>query len=113
MFLSDPLTSQVPGHWRARADDAFNAACRFTAGGFQTELSSIGRTRSWRCDSPPDLLADVQVTVTVTLETPGTCGAVWFRFQGKVAGYAMRVCGDQAGIGTHSGALLTVLGRAR
>ncbi len=112
VFLSDPLTSQVSGRWRARADDGFNASCRFTAAGFQTELSSIGRTRSWRCDSPPDVLADVQVTVSVTLDTPDTCGAVWFRFQGKVAGYAMRICADRVEVGTHSGAFLTVLDRA-
>ena len=42
--------------------------------------------------------------MSVTLNTPGTCGAVWFRFQGKVAGYAMRICADRVEVGTHSGA---------
>jgi eukaryotic-like serine/threonine-protein kinase len=114
VFLRDPLTKAVPGHWRARPDNGagYNASCSFTGDGLQAQLSSIGLTRTWRCDSPSALLGDVQVSVSVTLDTPDACAAVWFRFQGKVAGYAMRICADHVEVGTHSGPTLTVLQQA-
>ncbi|HZD99930.1 MAG TPA: hypothetical protein VE132_17415, partial [Micromonosporaceae bacterium] len=65
---------------------------------------------SYRCSGPQDLIDDMQLSVNVTLVTPDSCGAIWFRFVNNLEGYVLRVCSGGVALGTHSGSSLMPVG---
>jgi hypothetical protein len=105
VYLQDPLTHPIGGHFTERADpgDGFNASCRYGPHGYDVQFSKIGQTSTWRCAHPADRLGDVQISVDVVLDTPGSCAGVWFRFFDVSAGYAMQICENTVTLGLHSG----------
>ena len=110
IYLRDPLTRPVKGHWTNRPDDGtgFNASCLYAKNGYQVSIATIGQSNTWRCRSPQDTFGDFQVSVSVTLESAGSCAGLWFRFFGTDAGYAMQICEDVITLGLHSGAAPTL-----
>jgi eukaryotic-like serine/threonine-protein kinase len=83
--VSDPLTSV--GLWRVRDDtQAHGTTCAF-AGALVVTRRSAG---SYRCPGPQLSYTDFSVSVNIKLLTPGSCAAVWFRFDD--GGYALRLC---------------------
>jgi eukaryotic-like serine/threonine-protein kinase len=107
--IEDPLTGLK--FWHASARGEFNAACTFTSEGLEATLSHIGKTNTYRCSGPTQAFADFRLSVTVTLATSGSCGAVWFRLDPNAGGYALRVCRDRIDLGTHGGSIFTSLKR--
>jgi len=88
---------------RTDPGDGFNASCRYGPHGYDVQFSKIGQTSTWRCAHPAGKLGDVQVSVDVVLDTPGSCAGVWFRFFDVSAGYAMQICENTVTLGLHSG----------
>ncbi len=105
VYLQDPLTKPVKGHWRSHSDDGhgYNASCTYGTNGYDATIDTIGSSNTWRCGSPSLLFSDFQINVDVTLDLPGSCAGVWFRFAGDRAGYALQVCETSINLGLHSG----------
>jgi predicted Ser/Thr protein kinase len=58
--------------------------------------ATLARRGVYQCAGPRKLLPlESTVTVTTRLETPGSCAAVWLRWNGE-AGYQVRLCADAA-----------------
>jgi hypothetical protein len=93
LIIADPLASA--GVWEARDDKENRTTCAFD-GALVVTRQSVG---SYRCPGVLDALADFSVTVDVKLRTPGTCAAIWFRFDS--AGFVLRICADGFYLATH------------
>ncbi|GIF78202.1 serine/threonine protein kinase [Asanoa siamensis] len=93
VVIADPLTA--PGVWPVRTDAVNHATCAYD-NAFVVTRDTLG---SYRCPGVPDVLTDFSVAVDVRLRTPGSCAAVWFRFD--TAGFVLRVCGEAYYLATH------------
>jgi eukaryotic-like serine/threonine-protein kinase len=96
IIVRDPLTAE--GDWHFIEDKDRQASCAF-AGALVVTKRTGG---SYRCLGPTSKvtgLSDFSVFVDVTLLTPDSCAAVWFRFED--AGYALRICSDGYHLLTH------------
>src|SRR5262249_2908137 len=90
-------------------DKRFKVSCQLGPDGLTVRLDKGNSTGTWRCSGPDALFANFEADVTVTLDQQDTCGAAWFRFQGRDRGYVVKFCTDQVELGTHSGPLFTYL----
>ncbi|MEV0720110.1 serine/threonine-protein kinase [Asanoa sp. NPDC050611] len=100
VVIADALTA--PGVWPARDDPDNHASCRFD-GAFVVARETVG---SYRCPGLQDVLTDFSVAVDVKLRTPGSCAAIWFRFDS--AGPVLRICAEAYYLAAH-GATITPL----
>jgi len=95
--LRDPLTG--PYHWAAQNDTARGLGkCVFDG----TLVVSTPTFNSYRCQGPRDTFMDGRFEVDVTLLSPDSCAAIWFRFSNSGGGYAARVCPSGVGVVTHA-----------
>ncbi|MCP2326751.1 serine/threonine protein kinase [Hamadaea flava] len=80
-----PSALTAPQYWQE------STACKFSSEGY-TAATNTGVAQ---CHiNPPRDARDVAVGVRLTLGTPKTCAALWFRFSPKTGGYAIRLCPD-------------------
>jgi hypothetical protein len=93
VVIADKLTA--PGVWPVRNDKGNRASCTFD-GALVVTRETVG---SYRCPGVQDVLTDFSVTVDVKLRTPGSCAAVWLRFDS--AGLVLRVCAEAYYLATH------------
>jgi hypothetical protein len=102
--IVDPLT-KATADWPGGTSSKYPASCIFGAAGLQASLKVTIKTASYYCTGPQIAFGDFRVTVTVTLDSVGSCASVWFRLH-KMFGDALRICANQLQLGTHSGPLL-------
>ncbi len=87
-MISDPLNE--PGQW---------SDSEITEDGSSCVIDGVMRARQknrgiYQCTGPEkDVPPDSSVDVTTTLETDGSCAAIWLRWNGD-AGYQVRLCAD-------------------
>jgi hypothetical protein len=93
VLIADPLN--VEGVWPERNDKANHTTCAIE-GALVVTRETLG---SYRCPGLQDVLTDFSVSVDVKLRTPGSCAAVWFRFD--TAGFVLRVCAEAYYLATH------------
>ncbi|HEV7707460.1 MAG TPA: protein kinase [Asanoa sp.] len=93
VVIADRL--DAPGVWLVRNDKDNRASCEFD-GALVVTRETVG---SYRCPGVQDVLTDFSVTVDVELRTPGSCAAVWLRFDS--AGLVLRVCAEAYYLATH------------
>ena len=88
-LISDPLSRS--GQWIYTNIEAEHATC--------TISGTLRATRTDRgvllCIGPEmHIKGDHSVSVDTTLESPGSCAAIWFFWTGGHGGYVLRVCRD-------------------
>ncbi|GIF51422.1 serine/threonine protein kinase [Asanoa ferruginea] len=93
LLIANPLITA--GVWSARNDKDNHTTCAFD-GALVVTRQTVG---SYRCPGVQDVLTDFSVTVDVKLRTPGSCAAVWFRFD--TAGFVLRICAEAYYLVTH------------
>ncbi len=87
-LIQDPLNE--PGQWLDSELAEDGSSCVIDG-----VLRASQRSRGvYQCSGPDtDIPPDSSVEVTTTLETAGSCSAIWLRWNGT-AGYQVRVCAD-------------------
>ena len=86
-IIRDPLTQ--PGQWLDSEIREQNANC-FTKGVMQARRVDRG---IYQCVGPDEVIEDdFGVEVTTTLQTAGSCAAIWFHWTPSKGGHVLRVC---------------------
>jgi hypothetical protein len=88
--VQDPLNA--PGLWVDTEDPQTRASC-LTRGTMRVTRMDRG---VYRCAGPTrHLSGDHSIAVNTTLETAGSCAAIWFRYSVERGGQVLRVCQDR------------------
>jgi eukaryotic-like serine/threonine-protein kinase len=97
LFVRDSLAAA--GRWKVSELATFEATCALD--GQLTVTLGRRQAGSYRCKGITDQFTDFTVTVDAILANTASCAGVWFRFDDKAGGYALRVCRDRIQLMTH------------
>ncbi|MFC4072735.1 serine/threonine protein kinase [Actinoplanes subglobosus] len=87
-----------PSLWSAKDYPEEQATCYFD----NALVARREQAGTYKCRGPLDEIpADMRVEVSVRLDTPDSCAAIWFRNNGQV-GYQARICEQNIYIGLHN-----------
>ncbi len=92
--VSDALTKET--FWFAKRD-VDDTVCDFSSSGYFVRSTSPW---TYRCHNKLNDMRDFTVEVEVSLRTPESCAAIWFRFEG-VKGYLLSICFDHYALSDH------------
>ncbi|MEV8510585.1 hypothetical protein AB0368_37945, partial [Actinoplanes sp. NPDC051475] len=89
-IIQDPLNQ--PGQWFDSEIREANARC-FIRGVMKAERIDRG---VYQCAGPDEKIEDdFGVEVTTTLQTAGSCAAIWFHWSDQDGGQVLRICQDE------------------